>query len=47
MRADRWTDITKLIVTFCNFAEAPKKEVKHIFACHVNVEYELILSAWL
>ena len=23
-RTDRWTDVTKLIVTFCNFANVPK-----------------------
>jgi len=25
-RADRWTDLTKLIVAFRNFANAPKNE---------------------
>ena len=24
--ADRWTDMTKLIVVFCNFAKTPNKE---------------------
>ena len=26
--ADRWTDMTKLIVTFRNFANAPKEQLQ-------------------
>jgi len=31
-RANRWTDMTKLTVTFCNFVKAPKPDFSPYFA---------------
>ena len=36
--ADRWTDITKLITAFHNFAKAPKNGPKH----RIETEIELV-----
>jgi hypothetical protein len=33
---DRWTDMMKLTVAFCNFANAPKKEIC-LYPCHGGI----------
>ena len=34
--ADRWTDMTKLIVAFSNFANAPKRKDAKLHICKVS-----------
>jgi hypothetical protein len=36
MWIDRWTDMTKLIVTFCNFANAPNRNKKDLASYEVK-----------
>jgi hypothetical protein len=39
--AERWTDMTKLIVAFYNFANAPKKQVTMLsVSAHCRFEFE-------
>jgi hypothetical protein len=43
-QTDRQTDMTKLIITFCNFADAPKKESPMFDICYI-FQFELITKS--
>jgi len=44
--ADRRTDMTKLIVAFHNFANAPKRTVVYSLRCTINAPYSLNTAQW-